>query len=170
MPPQPPQPCSLIDRFSLKQKLLMRTGWLGLMAVGTGGIYLQDHFWALVYIISALAGFALVVLPGLCAHCPYPSTSSTCLFLPAQFVLRFYPYRGPRMSLGGKLAVAAVIIGLIALPQFWLIQRPGLLALFWLLALPAIAAFPLHYCRRCRHMGCPLNQAAGQLVEDRMSS
>ena len=159
MPLENPSTCGLIDRFSWKQKLLMRTGWFGFMAVGAWGIYLQDPLWALLYVSAGVAGFALVVLPCLCTHCPYPSRFSTCLFLPAGLVQRFYPYRGPQMTPAGKLAVAAVMVGMVAFPQLWLISHPGLLVLFWLLALPVIAAFPLHYCRRCRHTGCPMNQA-----------
>jgi hypothetical protein len=150
--------CSLIDRFSLGEKIVMRTGWFGFMAVGTAGIYVQAPLWALVYVIFGAAGFALVVLPGLCAHCPYPAQHDTCLFLPAKLVQRFYPYKGPRMQPAAKMAVALVMAGFVMFPQFWLIRRPVVLMLFWVLVLPVLAAFPLYYCRRCRHGGCPMNR------------
>ena len=159
MPMENAPTCGWIDRFTWQQKALMRTGWFGFMAVGVWGIFLQDPLWALLYLIYGAAGFVLVVLPGLCSHCPYPSRFSTCLFLPAGLVARFYPYRGPQMSPAGKAAVAVVMVGMVVIPQFWLISSKGLLLLFWLLAVPVIAAFPLHYCRRCRHTGCPMNRA-----------
>jgi len=154
-------PCSLIDRFSLTEKLIMRIGWFGFMAVGAIGMFRQDPLWAMLYVLCATAAFLLVVLPGLCAHCPYPSQFSTCLFLPAGLVKRFYPYRGPQMSPLGKIAVAAVMVAMVAVPQFWLIREPALLGVFWVLAVPLIAAFPLHYCRCCRHEGCPMNRVDG---------
>ncbi len=151
--------CDLIDRFTLKEKVVMRSGVLGLVAVGAGSIYLQNPLVAGLYLVGSLVSAIVVLLPGLCAHCPYPSHFSTCLFLPAGLLNRWYPYRGPQMSVAGKLAVAAVTIGIVATPQYWLIANRALLIVFWLLALPVLAAFPLHYCRRCRHSGCPLNRA-----------
>lgn len=156
----PPRQCNLIDTFSLKERLIMRTAWFGFTAVGLWGIHRQDPLWALLYLVYVLAGFALVVLPALCAHCPYPSQYSTCLFLPPGLVQRFYPYGGPRMSLLGKVAVFIVMAGMLAFPQFWLVHDRGLLTLFWLLALPTVVAFPLHYCRHCRHKGCPMNRVS----------
>ena len=153
------QPCALIDRFTWKQKAVMRSGLFGVMAVGTGGIYLHNPLLAGLYLLGALVGAVLIVLPGLCAHCPYPSQFSTCLFLPAGLLNRCYPYRGPQMSLAGRLAVAAVTVGIVAMPQYWLISHRTLLIIFWLLTLPVALAFPLHYCRRCRHTGCPLNRS-----------
>jgi len=70
-------PCNLIDRFNLKERVLMRSAWPGFAAVGVWAIYRQDPLWSLGYLLYVLAGFALVVLPGLCAHCPYPSRFST---------------------------------------------------------------------------------------------
>jgi hypothetical protein len=70
----------LIDRFSFTEKGLLRTGWYGFMAIGAVGIYRQDPLWSLLYIVYGVAGFALVVLPRLCAHCPYPYKYSTCSF------------------------------------------------------------------------------------------
>ncbi len=156
--------CNLIDRFSLIERVLMRTGWFGFMAVGTYGIYRQDPLWAWLYITYGILGFALVVLPGLCAHCPYPSKHSTCLFLPPQLLNRFYPYRGPQMSLGGKAATIATMAGMVIMPHFWLVNDVPLLVLFWLLGLPTVAAFPTHYCKQCRHFGCPMNKAGSQAI------
>jgi|GEM_PF-1529197 len=151
--------CLLIDRFSLKERLLMRIGWLGFMAIGTFGIYKQDPLWAWLYVAYGFLGFALVVLPNLCAHCPYPSKFSTCLFLPPGLVTKFYPYRGPEMTLGGKLAAFSAMAGMVIIPHFWLVKDGPLLSLFWLIGLPTVAAFPVHYCKKCRHFGCPMNKA-----------
>jgi len=151
--------CALIDRFSLTERLIMRTGWLGFMAVGAYAIYRQDPLWAWGYVAYGIIGFALVVLPGLCAHCPYPYERSTCLFMPPGILRKFYPYRGPRMTPAEKAAAFSTMAGMVVLPHFWLVNDIPLLMIFWLLGLPVLAAFPMHYCSRCRHFGCPMNKA-----------
>jgi hypothetical protein len=153
--------CKLLDRFSLKDKLLMRTGWLGFMAVGAYGIYRQDPLWAFLYAAWGVLGFALVVLPFLCAHCPYPYRLSTCLFMPPQLLQRYYAYRGPQINTAKKIAAGAALASMAVLPQFWLVHDIPLLVIFWIVGTPVIAAFPLHYCNQCRHFGCPMNKAKG---------
>jgi hypothetical protein len=148
-----------IDRFSLKERLLSRIGWYGFMIVGTWGIFMQAPIWAVIYVLYSCAAFALVVLPGLCAHCPYPSEYSTCLFLPPAWVNRFYPYKGPKMHPLAKILVFVAMAGIVLMPQFWLIANLPLFLLFWLLAVPVVAAFPMHFCKRCRHFDCPMNKA-----------
>jgi hypothetical protein len=154
--------CSLIDRFSLIERIAMRVCWYGFMAVGTYTIFKQDPAWAAIYIVFSLAAFALVVLPGLCAHCPYPSKYSTCLFLPPGVVNRFYPYKGPHMRMAAKIAVFAAMAAMVIMPQFWLLADLPMLIVFWLLAAPLLVLFPTHYCRRCRHLECPMNRADAQ--------
>ena len=142
------------------ERIVLRVGWYGFMAIGTYAIYKHSPIWAAVYVIYALLGFALIVLPGLCAHCPYPSKHNTCLFLPPGLLNRFYPYQGPNMSRIGKFAVFTVMAGIVIMPHFWLLFELSTLLLFWLFGLPTLVAFPIHYCKRCRHFGCPMNKAA----------
>ena len=149
----------LIDRFSPFERVLLPAGWYGFMLVAVWGIFGQSPAGAVFYLLYSLMVFGLVILPGLCAHCPYPSRYGTCLFLPPGLLNRFFPYRGPRMSAAAKLGVPAAMAGVVLLPQWWLIRDLTTLMLFWLLALPTLAAFPRHYCRRCRHADCPLNRA-----------
>jgi hypothetical protein len=157
---------SMIDRFTLKERLLCRAGWYGCLIVGTCGIYLQAPIWAVIYLGFSLVAFAAVILPGLCAHCPYPSRHSTCLFLPPTLLNRFYPYQGPHMRPSAKIWIAAAMAGIVIMPQLWLVDRISLLILFWLLALPVLAAFPVYYCRRCRHFDCPLNKSGETVHPD----
>jgi hypothetical protein len=152
--------CNLIDRFSISERIVMRLGWYGFMAVGTYGIFKQSPGWAVIYVAYSVLSFTLVVLPGLCAHCPFPSKYGTCLFLPPGLINQFYPYKGPRMHPASKIAVPITLLGMVLLPNIWLVSDPPLLMLFWLLALPILAVFPLYYCRRCRYFDCPLNKAA----------
>ncbi len=151
--------CMLLDRFSIKERIVMRTLWTAFTVVGAYGIYLQSPLWAVLYLVLTLLGFALVVLPALCAHCPYPSQHDTCLFMPPGVIRRFYPYKGPDMSTKGKISAFGAMAGMVIMPNFWLVSSPLLLLLFWVFALPALAAFPRHFCKRCRHFSCPMNKA-----------
>ncbi len=151
--------CTLIDRFSLTERIVMRSGWLGFMAVAIFGIAKQDPLWAWAYGAWGLLGFALAVLPGICAHCPYPTEHATCLFMPPGLVKKFYPYQGPEITATGKIAAFIALSGMVVPPLFWLIDDPVLLIAFLVLCLPVLAAFPLYYCRRCRNSGCPMNKA-----------
>lgn len=148
------------DYFSLTERILMRAGWGGFMLIGFFGIYAEDPIWAWGYAVFGVIGFLLVVIPMLCAHCPYPYHYNTCLFITPAFLKRFYPYRGPKMSTFGKIAVFVVLAGMAVFPNFWLVTDLPLLLLFWIVGLPTIAALPFYYCKRCRHTGCPMNTLA----------
>ena len=147
--------CTLHDSFSLKDKILMQIGWNGFMLVGIYAIYKRSPLWALAYV----AYMIFIVMPMLCAYCPYPYQYSTCLFMPSGILRKFYPYRGPQPSVAGKTAASIIMVGAVILPNFWLFRDIPLLIVFWLFALPTVLAFPLHYCKHCRHAGCPANRA-----------
>lgn len=153
------QDCKLIDRFSMRERIIMQSAWYGFLAVGTYGIFKAAPLWAAIYAAYVALSFAAIILPSLCAHCPFPSEHATCLFMPPGLLNRFYPYKGPRMSTAGKIATVIFMAGLVIIPNIWLIRDFALLALFWILALPGLAAFPVHYCKRCRHFDCPMNKA-----------
>lgn len=152
-----PSQCQFIDRFPFAHRLVMRTGWYGFIAIGLVGISLQNLFWAGAYVLLVFVGFGLAVLPSVCSHCPYPVKYDSCLFVPPIVVRKFYPYRGPKVSRLGSIYAVSAIAAIIAFPQAWLMDNTLLLFLFWVFCLPSIAAFPLFYCKRCRHTGCPLN-------------
>ncbi len=150
--------CGLHDRFSFKDKIIMQTGWNGFMIIGTYGIYKQNPLWALAYVAYIIIGYALIVMPWVCAHCPYPYKLSSCLFMPPGFLRKIYNYRESQPSAAGKLAAGAIMIGTVIIPNFWLFKDTSLLIVFWLFGLPTLLAFPLHYCKKCRHLECPANR------------
>lgn len=150
----------LIGHFSLKERIICRIGFYGFMAIGTYGMYKQSPLWAMIYVLVALLGFTAVILPSLCVHCPYPSKHNTCLFLPPALLNRFYPYKKPPMSLFKKIATFTVFAIFLIMPQPWLFNDLPMLGLFWLLCLPLLAVFPAYYCKRCRHIECPLNKVS----------
>lgn len=153
--------CSFIDSFSLAQILIMRTAWYGLVGIGITAIALHSYTWAVVYFAVTLAAFTLGIMPALCAHCPYPAERDTCLFIPPRFITKFYPYKGPDMSFKESFITILGLAIVVIFPQYWLNKNIILQVSFWIICLPAIGAFPLFYCKRCRHTGCPMNQADG---------
>jgi Flp pilus assembly protein TadB len=64
------------------------------------------------------------------------------------------------MSAAEKVGSFAAMAAMVIMPNFWLASSPLLLVLFWIFALPTLAAFPRHFCKRCRHRGCPMNRAS----------
>lgn len=150
--------CSLHKGFSLKERIIMQIGWNGFMLIGIYAIYKQSPLWALAYVAYIIIGFAFIVMPMLCAYCPYPYQYSTCLFMPAGILRKFYPYRGAQTSLAGRTASGIIMVGAVLIPNYWLFRDIPLFFLFWLFALPTLLALPLHYCKQCRHSGCPANR------------
>ena len=149
---------ALKNGFALWEKGLWRLCFYGFLVVGAAGVYAVSPLGGATYAALSLVGLFAVVLPSLCSHCPYPTRYRDCLFLPPGLVRALYPFRGPRMSRAEGFAFLGVTLALIAAPQLWLLARPAWLLAFWALALPVLVAFPLYYCRRCRHFGCPANR------------
>jgi hypothetical protein len=148
----------LKDGFTVWEKALWRFCFYGFILVGVVATYSISPVGALVYAVFSIVGLLVFVLPSLCSHCPYPTSYSDCLFLPPKLVKTFFPYRGARMTRREKLLFVGITLAIIALPHLWLLKNPVGLLLFWAFALPVVVMFPIYYCRRCRHFGCPMNR------------
>ena len=160
------KPCELKDGFTLKEKALARIGFYGMISVGALAIYSRSPVWGILYLCFALVGNLFVVYSFLCAYCPYPFKYSDCLFFPYQVVSRVVSERKGQITPGKRRGFVLVMAGLVLIPQYWLFSSPGLLVLFWILALPLLMVFPLYYCRRCRHEKCGFNRARMLLAQE----
>lgn len=150
------KPC-LIDNFSLLEKILMRAGVFGVFFIGLYAISSHSLTWGGVYAGLSIIGTFLVLF-ALCSRCPYPYEQSDCLFLPPGLIKKIYRHRpGPLRGLD-TFVVVFVSAVLVVIPQFWLIKAPALLITYWIFCLPVVGAFPIYYCKRCRHQGCPFNR------------
>ncbi len=147
----------LADGFSPTQKVLLRLLFAALLAVGIYAGFLQGAGWGWFYVGFVVVS-QVVLLRVLCGHCPYPHQYDDCLLLPVSLLRRLAPYRGPEISPAGKLAIGLALAGVVVVPQYWLVQRPVLLVMFWAACLPFVVYFPLRLCGRCRHTGCPANR------------
>ncbi|MCF8104414.1 MAG: hypothetical protein K9K64_02930 [Desulfohalobiaceae bacterium] len=146
-----------VDGFPNWQKLSMRGLFIAVLAVGAVAVFRHSHVWGWIYLAVATLGQLVLIVPNLCAHCPYPYHYNDCLLAPAGLMRSIFSYRGPTISRRGRLTLAAGAAGLVLIPQYWLLQEPVLLIFFWVLLLPFLAFFRLYLCRRCRHTGCPAN-------------
>jgi hypothetical protein len=97
-----------------------------------------------------------------CRHCPHYTRDEPrlkCIFfwgLPKFF----QPRPGPP-SLAEKLAAAAGLLVLFVFPLAWLVEDPGLLAVYLLSAGVLAAALRRWECPRCTFSDCPANRVAG---------
>ena len=148
-----------VDGFPIWQKLSMRGLFVAVLVVGAVAVFRHSQVFGWIYLVMATLGQLVLIMPNLCAHCPYPYQYNDCLLAPAGLMRTIFSYRGPLISPGGRLALAAGGAGLILIPQYWLFQEPLLLLVFWVLLLPFLAFFRLYLCRRCRHTGCPAHCA-----------
>ena len=156
--------CPFVDKFPGTHKIAMRFLMIAFITVGAYAVFLHNWAWGWIYVAVVVLGQALLVLPNLCGHCPYPRERNDCLLLPAGLVRKLVPYGGPEIGKGGRLAMAVGGAGAVLIPQFWLFREPLLLLLFWAALLPLLAYFTLYLCKRCRHTGCPTNRVSKTLV------
>jgi hypothetical protein len=150
--------CRFIDGFPETHKIAMRFLMIAFITVGAYAVFLHNWVWGWIYVAVVVLGQALLVLPNLCGHCPYPHEHNDCLLMPAGLVRKLIPYGGPEIGKGGRLAMVMGGAGSVLIPQFWLFREPMLLFLFWAAFLPFLAYFMLYLCKRCRHTGCPANR------------
>jgi hypothetical protein len=149
----------LTDKFTPPERFFMVIGFYGFIIVGAAGIYSVSILWGLIYTAFAVFGLLGVVLSCLCSHCPYPYEYNTCLFLPVGLVKKLRKYNPDPLKKHEKLGFAAVMAGLVVIPQYWLVQNLTLLILFWGLCIPTFfLALPLYYCKHCRLFSCPFNK------------
>ena len=147
----------LVERFTLCNKILMRTGFYGFMIIGAYGIYGESILWGLIYVCFCILGLMVGLSCFLCAHCPYPYKHSDCLFVPFWVFTKHYTFRSAPMSGLDKTVVILSFAGFILIPQYWLAKNYTILILFWTFCLPTIASLPLFWCRRCKNFHCSFN-------------
>ena len=136
----------------------MRLGFLGMLIIGAVGIGLDDPGWALAYEIFALVGLVTAVIGGFCARCPYPYLYDDCLFYPAFIIREFIKNKTGKMPTASTLATGLVLAVIVFFPQAWLLNRPLLLILFWLVVIPMVLALPGYFCKQCLYGDCPFNR------------
>lgn len=147
--------------FTRTEKILMGIGFYGFVSIGVFGVFLESTIGGLVYVGFALVGILFLFGYGLCTHCPYIFEDYTdCLFPPWGTVYRtLYRFRGLTLSSLDKVLFLSMMIGIVVIPQYWLLKNPWVFGLFWLFCAPTAWGFIMYECRRCQHFSCPFNRA-----------
>lgn len=153
---------ALKDGFAWYEKLGIRGGLAGVVAIGAIGIYLESPAVAIAYLALGLVGGVLVIYDFLCVYCPYPYEYSDCLFFPRQLLTMVVNRRTGKIGAVRKALLVLTAGVLVLIPQYWLWGHWGLLAGFWALAVPLGLAFPIYYCPRCRHGACAMNRGSAR--------
>ena len=156
----------LKDGFTRVEKMLLQAGIFVLAATGAAAIFPENPLAGWFYLGFAAAGLFLTAVYFLCARCPYPYDYKDCLFFPYRVVIRFIRRRPGKQTGADRVGTLVVMMGLILIPQYWLFQDLRLLFVFWLIGIPFLAAFPMYYCKRCRHFGCVFNRVERPVSED----
>lgn len=148
-------------QFSLYEKILMGGGFYACVIIGAYGIFLHSMTWGIAYIAFLLFGSFVSLGYCVCAYCPYIFPDySDCLFPPFGTVVRkLYRFRPGPIRAMDKIGFLIMMVGVIAIPQYWLLKRPTLLMVFWICCLPTLLGFVFYECRRCQHYDCLFNRA-----------
>lgn len=126
--------------------------------VGLWAVWSASVWWGLGYLAVCLA-----TLPSIsyayCAKCP--CRDGGCPHVLPGLVARILPRRLGPYRWPDYAGVALPLSILAGLPQFWLIQRPWILGLFWVLLGWGILEIALCVCPRCLNRACPLCRNQG---------
>ncbi len=135
--------------------------YTGLLAVpfltAAVGIFARSKLWTLFYVLFS-AGVAVVLLRFFCTRCPHYARKGAlkCVFfwgLPKLFAPRAGGYDNIELAVTGLAAAAFCLF-----PLYWLLQAPGLLAVYLLSLCTFAAALYRNECERCIHLKCPMNR------------
>jgi hypothetical protein len=143
--------------FPAWEVMLMRACIYGFVTVGLVGIFLESVAYGAAY-AAFLAVAAVVHLKWFCCHCPNPWMHDVCISAPPRLMRSLMKHRPGPLSMAEKLVVFSTMAGAMLIPQFWLVRRPMLMALYWAFCLPTFFVFPLHLCKRCQSEHCPFNK------------
>ncbi|KPJ56202.1 MAG: hypothetical protein AMJ42_05610 [Deltaproteobacteria bacterium DG_8] len=148
-------------KFSLTEKVLMGIGYYGLVITGAYGIYLQSIIWGLFYTGFLIFGFFVFLGYCVCSYCPYIYPEySDCLFPPfGALIKKLYKFRSGPISIVDKIGFLIMMIGVVVIPQYWLLKNYTILAIFWIFCLPTYVGLIFYECRRCQHFDCLFNIA-----------
>lgn len=92
-----------------------------------------------------------------CAKCACRLHACTHLWLGK--LTTFLPQRKPEpYTVGDSAGTLLYLVGLHALPQYWLWQDKQSFVVFWTLAFATFVVGPLYACKRCQNTFCPFRR------------
>lgn len=125
---------------------------LGGLAIG-----LSSGLWLVVY-LSALGLCIPAILYAYCAKCE--ARHGACAHVLPGKLTKLLPSRkqGPYSSVDVGTVVVFLMITLL-FPQYWLVDFPIVMVVFWVLIVTAITEIVLCVCRGCPNKACGMRRA-----------
>lgn len=156
---------TLIDHFSLVEKVLMRLGLGGCTIMGAYVILSANILLGIIYIVLGILGL-VVVTRALCTRCPYPYQYSDCLFFPFKWIKKLYKFRPSPPNFWDKLAIIVGMGIIFLIPQYWLFKNKILFIIFWIVAIILLLRISVYLCKHCRNFNCPFNMVSEEMKNE----
>jgi hypothetical protein len=122
--------------------------------VGLIAIVLESPVLGLLYLGIVVAAI-LTIVYCFCGKCLCRLDACVSIF-PGKLTQLFPERKGTSYTFWDIAAVFISLSAIALFPQYWLLKRVILLALFWLFFLGAHAEIMLVVCRRCGNERCPM--------------
>lgn len=124
------------------------------LALGVWVVLSSNVLMGALYIVVIFLSLVIVAY-SLCAKCPCRFHS--CAHIVLGRLTRLLPRRRPgRYTFGDKVGATVYLVGLHALPQYWLWQNKVLFALFWVLSITVFLVLHFAACPTCKNEYCSL--------------
>ncbi|KQC04261.1 MAG: hypothetical protein APR53_03500 [Methanoculleus sp. SDB] len=124
------------------------------VALAAYAIFVSSPARAAGYVLFA-AGSAMLVVGVFCTKCPEQGVR--CAHgVPGMLAERFLRRRTGPYTGWDYAAVALAAVVILLLPQAWLVVRPGLFLVFWILVAAAAIEIRTCVCLACGNACCPL--------------
>ncbi len=124
------------------------------LALGVWVVFSNSILMGVLYIIVILLSL-VVIAYSMCAKCPCRFHS--CAHIVLGQLTRWLPDRKPgKYTFWDKVGTIVYLVGLHALPQYWLWQNKVLFILFWVLSITVFLVLHFAACPTCKNEYCPL--------------
>ncbi len=128
------------------------------VVTAAAAILRHSALWTIIFLVFS-AGIALLLLRFFCTRCPHYARQGRtlrCIFFwgfPKVFTPRGGGYDNLDLAVTGLAAAALALF-----PLYWLLQEPGLFAIYLLSSAGFGAAIYRNECEQCLHLKCPMNR------------
>ncbi len=124
------------------------------LALGVWVVLDSSVSMGILYIVVIFLSL-IIVAYSLCAKCPCRFQS--CAHIVLGQLARLLPRRKPgKYTSWDRVGATIYLLGLHALPQYWLWQNKILFVLFWVLSISVFVVLHFAACPTCKNTHCPL--------------
>jgi hypothetical protein len=124
------------------------------LVLGVWVVFSSNVLMGVLYIV-VISLSLIIVAYSLCTKCPCRFQS--CAHIVLGRLTELLPRRKPgRYMFWDRVGSVAYLVGLHALPQYWLWQNKVVFALFWVLSAIVFLVLRFAACPMCKNEYCPL--------------